>query len=41
MPTTYAEVYFPVLLQVLIAMAIAGGKLGASYLVGKKVRNLV
>jgi NADH-quinone oxidoreductase subunit A len=41
MPTTYAEVYFPVLLQALIAMAIAGGMLGASYLVGKKVRNRV
>jgi NADH-quinone oxidoreductase subunit A len=41
MPTTYAEVYFPVLLQAVIAMAIAGGMLGASYFFGKRVRNRV
>jgi NADH-quinone oxidoreductase subunit A len=41
MPTTYNEVYFPVLLQGLIAMTIAGALLVVSYLLGKKVRNRV
>ncbi len=41
MPASYAELYFPVLLQALIAMAVAGGMLGASYLLGKRVRNRV
>ena len=41
MPTTYAETYFPVLLQVLIAMAVAAGMIGASYVLGKRVRNRV
>jgi len=33
--------YFPVLLQGLIAMALAAGLLTASYLLGKKVKNRV
>src|SRR5437868_303522 len=41
MPTTPAEIYFPVLLQVLIAMLVAAGMLGASYVLGKRVRNKV
>ena len=41
MPTTYNEIYFPVLLQALIAMTVAGGLLLVSYLLGKKVRNQV
>jgi NADH-quinone oxidoreductase subunit A len=41
MPTSYSELYFPVLLQVIIAMAVAGGILGASWLLGKRVRNRV
>ena len=41
MPESYSETYFPVLLQVLIAMAVAGGMIGASYLLGRKVRNRV
>ena len=41
MPTSYSEVYFPVLLQVVIAMAVATLMLGLSYLLGKKVRNRV
>ncbi|MDW8355505.1 MAG: NADH-quinone oxidoreductase subunit A [Bryobacterales bacterium] len=41
MPTSQTELYFPVLLQALIAMAVAGGMLGASYLLGKRVRNRV
>lgn len=38
---TYAQSYFPVLLQILIAMAVAGGMIGASYLLGKRVKNKV
>src|SRR5436190_16942488 len=41
MPTTYNEIYFPVLLQALIAMTVAGGLLLVSFLLGKKVRNRV
>ena len=41
MPTSYNEVYFPVLLQGLIAMTIAGALLLGSFLLGKKVRNRV
>ncbi|HXG33057.1 MAG TPA: NADH-quinone oxidoreductase subunit A [Bryobacteraceae bacterium] len=41
MPASYTELYFPVLLQALIAMAVAGGMLGASYLLGQRVRNRV
>jgi NADH-quinone oxidoreductase subunit A len=41
MPTSYIEVYFPVLLQVLIAMAVAAGMIGASYVLGKRLRNRV
>lgn len=33
--------YFPVLLQVCIALAVAGGMIGASYLLGKKIKNRV
>jgi NADH-quinone oxidoreductase subunit A len=33
--------YFPVLLQALIAMALAAGLLTVSYLLGRKVRNRV
>jgi NADH-quinone oxidoreductase subunit A len=41
MPETYAEQYFPVLVQALLAMALAAGLLTASYLLGKRVRNRV
>jgi NADH-quinone oxidoreductase subunit A len=41
MPKSYTELYFPVLLQALIAMAVAAGMLGASYVLGKRVRNRV
>src|SRR5436309_15246312 len=41
MPTSYPELYFPVLLQVVIAMAVAALMLGLSYLLGKRVRNRV
>ena len=41
MPQTYAETYWPVLLQAFIAMAVAAGMIGISYILGKKVRNRV
>ncbi len=41
MPIPYNEVYFPVLLQAVIAMTIAGALIGISFLLGKKVRNRV
>lgn len=41
MPTSYSEVYFPVLLQAVIAMGIAALMLGLSALLGKRVRNSV
>src|ERR1700749_4725278 len=41
MPKSYTELYFPVLLQALIAMALAAGLITVSYLLGKKVRNRV
>jgi len=41
MPGSYTELYFPVLLQAGIAMLVAAGMLGASYLLGKRVRNRV
>ena len=41
MPTTYTEHYFPVLLQALIAAAMAVALAAASYLLGNRVRNRV
>jgi NADH-quinone oxidoreductase subunit A len=41
MPNTPTEVYFPVLLQIAIAMLVATGMLGASWALGKRVRNKV
>jgi NADH-quinone oxidoreductase subunit A len=41
MPDSYSQMYFPVLLQVIIAMAVAGGMIGASRLLGRRVRNRV
>ena len=41
MPTSYAETYFPVLIQILIAVAVAGGMIGASALLGQHVRDAV
>src|SRR5579875_3576735 len=39
MPQTYAESWFPVLVQVLIAAALAAGLIGASALLGKRARS--
>ena len=41
MPTNYTELYFPVLVQVVIAAAVAAGLVGGSFLLGKKIRNRV
>ena len=41
MPTSPTEVYFPVLLQALVAMLLAAGLLTVSYLLGKRVKNRV
>src|ERR1700685_1684852 len=39
MPQNYSQVYFPVLVQVLIAAALAAGLIGASSLLGKRARS--
>jgi NADH-quinone oxidoreductase subunit A len=41
MPTNYSELYFPVLVQVIIAAAVAAGLVGGSFLLGKKIRHRV
>ena len=41
MPTNYTELYFPVLLQILVALGLAGFLVGASALLGHRVRNAV
>jgi len=41
MPKSYTELYFPVLVQALIAMAVAVGLLTVSRILGKKVSNRI
>ncbi len=41
MDSSYAESYFPILLQVVLAMAIAGGMLVTSAILGHRVRNRI
>ena len=41
MPNSYIELYFPILVQVVIAMTVAGGLVGASAVLGKRVKNRV
>ena len=41
MPQSYADLYFPVLMQALVAMALAAGLLTASFALGKRVRNKI
>jgi len=41
MPTNYTELYFPVLVQVIIAAAVAAGLVGGSFALGKKIRGRV
>jgi NADH-quinone oxidoreductase subunit A len=39
MPTSYAETFFPVLVQVVIAVLVASGLVALSYLLGKRVKS--
>ncbi len=39
MPTTYAETWFPVLVQIVVAIAVAGAMIGLSALIGRRVRD--
>ncbi len=41
MPLTAGQTWFPVAVQILIAMAVASAMIGFSYLLGKKVKNKV
>ena len=41
MPATYAETWFPVLIQILIAIAVAGAMIGLSAVIGRHVRDPV
>ncbi len=41
MPTSYPQIYFPILVQIVIAAAVAGGMLAGSFFLGKKIRNPV
>jgi len=40
-PQSYPEIYFPILLQAALAVAIAGGALAASQILGRRVQNKV
>ncbi|MBV8550824.1 MAG: NADH-quinone oxidoreductase subunit A [Acidobacteriaceae bacterium] len=39
MPTTYADTWFPVLVQILIAIAVAGAMIGLSAILGRRVKD--
>jgi NADH-quinone oxidoreductase subunit A len=39
MPGSYADFWFPVLIQILIAIAVAGGMIGVSALLGRRVAD--
>jgi NADH-quinone oxidoreductase subunit A len=39
MPENYPQTYFPVLVQIAIALAVAAGLIGASALLGKRARS--
>jgi NADH-quinone oxidoreductase subunit A len=41
MPTNYLELYFPVLVQVVIAFAVAFGLVGMAFAIGQRVRGRV
>ena len=41
MPSSYTEVYFPVLVQGIIAVGLAAVLILLSYVLGKKVRNVI
>lgn len=39
MPTSYPELYFPIVVQILIALAVAGGLIGISTVLGKRATS--
>lgn len=39
MPESYAQTWFPVLVQIVIAIAVAGAMVGLSALIGRRVRD--
>ena len=41
MPDSYPELYFPILVQALIAMVVAAALITISYVFGKRIRNRV
>ena len=41
MPTTYSETYFPVLVQIALAVLVAGALVALSFFVGKRVKDRV
>lgn len=41
MPTTYAETWFPVLVQIIIAIGVAGAMIGLSAILGRRIRDSV
>jgi len=41
MPTTYAQTWFPVLVQIAIAIGVAAGMIGLSAILGRRVRDPV
>lgn len=41
MPKSYADAYFPVVVQAVLAMAMAAGLLAVSRLLGKRVRDRI
>lgn len=41
MPATYAQTWFPVLIQILIAIAVASAMIGLSAVIGRRVRDSV
>ena len=41
MPDSYSELYFPIVVQVIIAMVLAAALITISYVFGKRVRNRV
>ena len=41
MPDSYPELYFPILVQAIIAMVLAAALISISYVFGKRIRNRV
>ena len=39
MPTSYPEIYFPIVVQIVIAFAVAAGLIAASTFLGKRARS--